>query len=635
MPDTQIQSKSAEIGADFSSYQGSANLGGGSAGVFSIDTKPLEQLAVYTNLYNKTLYEQQQKDADAAVAELAKTADIDVESLHGKDKEIMKKKLAEEVGWAAEFAAKPIPTNPSERIAYNAELKTHTAGILNNWTTAKARTFGYQSQFNTIQQNTTKADLQDVKKKQLEDLFNSTDISTPIPAAPNYKLDNIEVPNPATTIIPVESIGGDQNVSTKVTVYNPFVNARVADGTLLNIKQSYVEKKIKNAQGQEVDNPEYTALPQSQKDAQEQQATADSSGKLWSDMTEPLNVALHSKDSTGNLKYFSANGTFNESLFTSDNASNSTIMNAYSGLKALDNYSRDHYNQAVNGTYTNKGLPFKLPSDIKPDDFKAGFINWQNGVNPNQLVQAGMFSKFGGDAVTHEVKETGKATTRRGQDITAQTAREGHANSMQIAKLPYEYMKKAEQAKIDAAKANGSTGAATDETNIMYAVKTDPAKNEFVITPTGKTLLDKEDSKPIVISNGIATNSKGEALDLHGVFDIPVSSIGDQVLTEYNKYAAPRFNQATGTWENAGGATIKPDPKTGLVRVKFEHGEIVGYQTTTNADHPAAFVGKEQFKTIGDKTDYKGVKKGVPRTDIGVEKGKTQKFDEYGVLINQ
>ena len=61
----------ADIGANASNYTGNAGLGGGSFGSFQLDTKPIEDLAKYTMLYNKSLFDQRQKDAEAAATEIA------------------------------------------------------------------------------------------------------------------------------------------------------------------------------------------------------------------------------------------------------------------------------------------------------------------------------------------------------------------------------------------------------------------------------------------------------------------------------------------------------------------------------------------------------------------------------------
>lgn len=73
-----MASSAADIGANASSYQGSSALGGGSFGSFQLDTKPIEDLAKYTMLYNKSEYDQRQKDVEATAKEIADYMSFDV-----------------------------------------------------------------------------------------------------------------------------------------------------------------------------------------------------------------------------------------------------------------------------------------------------------------------------------------------------------------------------------------------------------------------------------------------------------------------------------------------------------------------------------------------------------------------------
>lgn len=68
----------ANIGANFSQYSGDAALGGGSLGFFKLDTRPLEDLARYTFLYNKSEYDQRQKDWDKAADEITEFMTLDM-----------------------------------------------------------------------------------------------------------------------------------------------------------------------------------------------------------------------------------------------------------------------------------------------------------------------------------------------------------------------------------------------------------------------------------------------------------------------------------------------------------------------------------------------------------------------------
>lgn len=169
----------------------------------------------------------------------------------------------------------------------------------------------------------------------------------------------------------------------------------------MGIKKAYPSPTIKDANGKEVANPAYESLSPSQKQQAEQQSSVESSGKIWVDMTEPVNEIMKN--------YVTAEGKFDAARFEDENSSNTTLMSAYNALKNLDTYSRDKFNQAKAGTFNSKGLSVALPESVNADDFKVGFVDFAKGISPGQLVQAGMFSEYTGDVFNPKVTNTGEA----------------------------------------------------------------------------------------------------------------------------------------------------------------------------------------------------------------------------------
>lgn len=393
---------SASIGASFSNYQGNAGLGEINGSPINIDTRPLQQLAIYTNLYNKNLWEQQQAETNAKINQLAKLSDINVASLHGKDKDEFGSIWVNFLKDASEYARK-MPKTPEEKVQQQLDWQVKYGKISGLYNIAKQRSLSYLAKLNTIATSDSDASKQDVQKSQLDKEFDNTDITTPLSAMPQYKMQDITLPKPVVQQLDNLYVGGDQNSTVKSKIFNPALNSPYADATVLGIKQVYPQKGT----------PEYDNLSDNEKQQADQQATVQSQGKIWSDMVVPLNSILQTKGVNGKLLYYDENGNFNSQKFEDDNAANSVIMQPYNALKALNGYSQDHYNQAKNGAFNDKGLDYTLPSSDNSklaNDFKAGFVDFTKPITPNQLVLAGTYSQFGGDSFDKTLTETGKQT---------------------------------------------------------------------------------------------------------------------------------------------------------------------------------------------------------------------------------
>ncbi len=387
----------ASIGASFSDYQGNKGLGGGNDGVIVIDTKPLENLATYTMMYKKSQWDQQKKETDAKVAQLADLSNIALNDLRGKDKEQATKEFADLQVYASEYARKA-PKNAQERMQNELDWQTKYGAFKNNFNSGKQRAVSYQAQLNTIKQNIPEASTQDEAIKQLNKTFDSTDIGTTISAVPNFKMEKFDIPDPSIQKFNNIAILGNDNVDIEGSIYNPKQNAGIADKTILGIKNANIPKTIKDAKGNDIVNPNYGKLSDNEKNQVDLQSTVESDGKGWVDSLEPLNTSL--------AKY-TKDGKFDAESFENDNASYATIINPYNALKIYDSYNKEKYNQAQSGMFTDKGVPAKLPDNVTSDDFKVGFVDFAKGVNANQLVQSGMFAKYKGDNFQKKITHSG------------------------------------------------------------------------------------------------------------------------------------------------------------------------------------------------------------------------------------
>lgn len=402
--------EAADIGANFSSYRGDAGAAGGSFGVVGIDTRPLQDLAAYTVMYNKAKWQQKNAETEATITKLADLSNIALNDLLGKDKEQATKEFAELQKQAAEYARK-IPKSPQERIQNELKWQTQYGAFKNNYNSGKKRAVTYVKRRNEIMGGLQDAKQKDAELKILDKEFADTDIATDISASTSFKTGTIDVPAPVPQELNSVSIGDNENVAVSFKIYNPKTNAGAADATVLGIKKLYPQEGTK----------EFDALSETEKNQARIQGTVESGGKVWVDATEPLNVVLK--------QYVNADGTFDAIGFENDNASNTTLMNAYNALKRYDTYNREKYQQAQGKMFDSKGLKVQLPANINADDFKVGFVDFAKGVNANQLVQSGMFAKYPGDVFKPVLTETDNEIQRQGLGVQWYNAKTSRINA--------------------------------------------------------------------------------------------------------------------------------------------------------------------------------------------------------------
>lgn len=398
----------AEIAVNSSNYTGDKNLGGGDFGVLKIDTKPLEQLAYYSMLFNKSEYDQRQKDADAKVDELAKLAQINLNNLVRKDKDIVAKKYTDFVTYASEFTRKN-PKTHEEKLAQQLEWQTKFGELMGDYNSAKKRTVGYFAAQAEIESTYTDPADREVAKKELDRKFDTTDLSTYIQPLPEYKTESADIPKPVTSTLSVIKKGGDENIDMEGIVFIPRVNAVVADQTLLRINQTPLEG-----------TPEFDKLSDDGKVQATMQANKYKKGgaSVYASSAQHFNEVLQSKGQDGKLLYFDGEtGAFLEDKFKNDMANNSPVMSAYKALKDLHTYSTDKIQQISNGRLTDGGFEYDLPTGVTADDFRAGIIDFKKGVTANQLIQAGSFAEYSGDKFQKKVTNTGTKSRKELEQI--------------------------------------------------------------------------------------------------------------------------------------------------------------------------------------------------------------------------
>lgn len=357
------------------SFAGNANLGGANAPAIQIDTRPLQQLALYTQFYNKTLYDQDIKDRDTKIANLAIMSQIDLNNLHGKDKDTLANSLEALKNDASDYARK-------DNITIQDQLKWQTSlsDVLGKYTVSKQRALSYSNEMNGINSDGTLNDKQ--KKIKIDDLnkrFDESSAFEPLSSGTGYKPVNINLPDPATSTVSVMRIENNKNTlaSNDITFFNPLASAPLAMNAV-----NGVNSLLNSATGVDKDL----------------QATSTGEAQTWAGMKDALNSVIASKGADGKFKYFDDNNKFLYDKFKQDNASNTAIMQPVDAMMGLNNYSQQHQNELKAGQFSDEGVNYNAPSTLTPDTFAAGIINiTPDGVQANQLALAGMFTKYLGD----------------------------------------------------------------------------------------------------------------------------------------------------------------------------------------------------------------------------------------------
>ncbi len=249
--------------ANASQYHGDSNLSGGGSMVFDLDTKPVQQLATYTYLYNKSQYDQRQKDADQKIKELAELSAYDLTTARGKDKDEVIKRVAELAKAASLYAQKGTPKSPQEKINQEIEFQKQIQEAKKIITSGNARGVAYNLHKSAIEASNDDAGVKAEKIKILDKQFDESDILTTIQAVPNFDLSVPKVSAPVYKTQDAQAIGYDNNVEQTITYFDGPSNdaaALIESGVMTDIMTppppgaSDIEKqewdlKMKNRKG--------------------------------------------------------------------------------------------------------------------------------------------------------------------------------------------------------------------------------------------------------------------------------------------------------------------------------------------------------------------------------------------------
>lgn len=407
---------SAEIGAGNSRYTGDAGLGGGSFGFVKLDTKPIEDLAKYTFLYNKSEYDQRQKDVEKAAAEISDLTSYDLTTGIPEDAKKLQEGYDKLVTYAREHPEAINYRNKEEWAKY----KQMRNDFENDLKGAKIRNTIYTLRKKEISDNTDEADRQ-LRIQELDDEVKSTDIRTPLNHSQQYADNSVKLPPSPELTFDVTKAGPNANVIRDYKVFN-VAKAR-ANGDVFAI---ITDKDI---------DP---STPQGKRDIISQKKN------FWLQGAESFNAVLNAKDEAGNFLYKKQvdDGNGGTTFVIDESKLSRMPKNILNLVKETNKYLKETKAEIAAGVYKDK---FE-----KPITFGSGALNesdydeidYSDGISPEELALVAQYAQWNGDQYKTDVKQTDNsiqqqqiATQRRGQNIGLLNDREQRTLQKDLAKM--------------------------------------------------------------------------------------------------------------------------------------------------------------------------------------------------------
>lgn len=389
---------SAQLAATGNNYRGDANLGGGTFGAFELNTKPLEDLARYTMLYNRAEYDQRQKDVEATAREIANVTSIDLTSGIPKDAKLLQEKYDTLQNYIRANPGATNYRNKAEWQKYN-ELKNDLA---NDLTGAKVRNLMYKTRQEEIAKETDPA-LKKLMTDELEQEVEAKNIRTPILHTQEYKDPTVNLPDAPSISFDVTKVGPNAVVEREYNVFNiPKARAN-GDVFALGLDQQ-IDPNTPEGKRQMIANK----------------------NNFWLRGTEAVNAAINAQDAQGNFLYKTK---------VTDAQGNVTYVLDQSKLgkmpRSILSIAED-YNTYVKGMRADIQAgslkdKFERPLTFGPgalDEADYQEINFNDGISPEELGLIGQYAKWKGDTYKTDVKQTDNALQASAQ---AETARHNKA----------------------------------------------------------------------------------------------------------------------------------------------------------------------------------------------------------------
>jgi len=393
----------AEIGVGASNYTGNANLGGGSFGAVVLDTRPIEDLARYTMLFNKSEYDQRQKDAEKAADEIADMTSYDLTSGIPKDAKILQDKYDRLTSYVRD---NPDALDYKNKEAW-AEYKKRRNELDNDLRGAKVRNTMWALRQKEIQDEPDQAK-KNLMQAELDKEIADTDIRTPIKHSQQYADNKIQLPSAPELTFDVTKTGPNAVVGRTYSYFN--VPKARANGNVFALDLDEVDP----------------STPQGQRDQLGRK------NNFWLQGADAFNSVINAKDeATGEFLYktkvTAPDGTITYSL--NEEKLSKLPRNILNLVKQTNEYLTESKAEIESGVLKDKFEKTITFGDgaLDPNDYAE--INYQDGISPEELALIAQFAAWKGDTYSTKVQQTdnaiqlgAQAVDRRGQDIAANTA---------------------------------------------------------------------------------------------------------------------------------------------------------------------------------------------------------------------
>lgn len=385
--------EAAVIGLSGTGYTGNAALGGGSFGSFQLDTKPIEDLARYTMLFNKAEYDQRQKDAEKAADEIADLTSFDLTSGIPKDAKLLSDKYDKITAYVRENPNALDYRNKKEWTEYN-RMKNDLDNDLRG---AKVRNTMFALRQKEVQDEKDPA-LRKLMQEELDREISETDIRTPIKHSQQYNDKLPEIPAVGSVKFDVWAKLPNDNVQRKYQMLD--VPGMWGKAVEMDLRNKAIDVDASSPDGKRI------AIAKS--------------NNVWNKSAEVINAIIP--------KAIGADGKVDPSKL------DRTSAGVYAIAQEYNKYVREKKAEIASGVYTDAiGKPIQFgPNGIKEDDYREIVI--EDGIDGVEMAVIAMFAKSPADAYETELKQTdnaiqlsGQAVTKRGQDIAASTADKNRA----------------------------------------------------------------------------------------------------------------------------------------------------------------------------------------------------------------
>lgn len=356
----------ASIGANFSSYQGNANLGGSTLGVGQLDTRPIMDLARYTLMYNQAEYNQRQKDAEKIAAEIADATSYDLTTGIPKDAKVLQDKYKELTDY---IAANPDAVNYRNTSKWT-EYQKKKSDLLNDIKGAKVRDLLYEARRKEIAEEPNEARKR-LMQQNLDADIDATEIRVPLPFSQKYDLSLPEIPKPNSLEFDVIQKGPNENVTRAFKVFD-VANARRQGNVFgLNLEQTDFDPATPGGQQRLISKDQ----------------------NFWIKGTEQLNAALQDPS-------LRVNGVLDETKLKG------LSRQLVDLLKKTNEYLEVEKNKITSGAYRDKlGNVVSFGAGaLNEEDYQP--INYADGISPDELALAAQFAAWSGDQYKTTTQQT-------------------------------------------------------------------------------------------------------------------------------------------------------------------------------------------------------------------------------------